>query len=168
MIISQFRQCDHDIRVWENFGTLTWGHTWAIPLHKIRMGLFIHAVIWLNLSNILYLTIYHSSGCDIVGALVCMSRRDTPVYPGDVINGRWSGGEPGTCFFVVHFLPHDVNFSIHRCCQAPSRGGKWRMYTSRSSGQHLLRPWPWWLFVDHEILFYFVQELISPNSYLCI
>ena len=36
-------------------------------------------------------------------ALVCVSWRDVPVYPGDVIIGRWSCAKPGSClgFFRV-------------------------------------------------------------------
>ena len=93
------------------------------------------------------------------GAFVCMSRRDMPVHPSDVITCRRSCAEPGSGLFAVHFLPHDATFSIHRCCQAPSCRGNWRVYTSSSSGQNALRPWPWWYFVDHEILFYSVQRV---------
>ena len=64
-----------------------------------------------------------------LGALVCMSRRDMPVYPGDVIICRRSCAEPGSCLFAVHFLPHDVTFSIHRWCQAPPCGGNWLLCT---------------------------------------
>ena len=98
-----------------------------------------------------------------------MSRRDIPVCPSDVMICRRSCAEPGSGLFAAHFLPHDVTFSINRWCQVPPCGENWRMYTSRSSCQNALRPWPWSYFVDHEILFYFVQRVnISKLIYLCI
>ena len=102
------------------------------------------------------------------GELVCMSRRDMPVYPGDVIICRRSCAEPGSGLFAVHFLPHDVTFIIHRWCQAPPCGGNWRSYTSRSAGQNALRPWPRWFLLITRYCFALCKELISLNSYLCI
>ena len=57
------------------------------------------------------------------GALVCMSRRDILVCPGDVILCRRSCAEPGSGLFAAHFPPHDVTFSINRWCQVPPCGG---------------------------------------------
>ena len=61
--------------------------------------------------------------CVTSGALVCMSRRDIPVCPGDVIICRRSCAEPGFGLFAAHFLPHDVTFSINRWCQVPPGEG---------------------------------------------
>ena len=118
-------------------------------------------------------TIIYSSGQSISeiqskGALVCMSRRDIPVCPGDVIICRRSCAEPGSGLFAVHFLPHDVTFSINRWCQVPPCGGNWSMYTSRSSGQNALRTWPWSFLLITRYCFTLSKEWISPNSYLCI
>ena len=103
-----------------------------------------------------------------MGALVCMSRRDIPVCPGDVIICRRSCAEPGFGLFAAHFLPHDVTFSINRWCQVPPCGGNWSMYTSRSSGQNALRPWPWSFLLITRYCFTLRKEWISPNSFLCI
>ena len=62
---------------------------------------------------------------DLQGALVCMSRRDMPVCPDDVITCRRSCAEPGSGLFAVHFIPQDVTFSINRWCQVPPCGGNW-------------------------------------------
>ena len=92
-----------------------------------------------------------------------------PVYPGDIIICRRSCAEPGSDLFAVHFLPHDVTFSIHRWSLSPPCGGNWRLYTSRSAGQNALRPWPWYfLLLITRYCFTLCKELISPNSYLCI
>ena len=101
-------------------------------------------------------------------ALVCMSRRDIPVCPGDVIICRRSCAEPGFGLFATHFLPHDVTFSINRWCQVPPCGGNWIMYMSRSPGQMHSQPDR-----DHFLLimrycFTLCKAWISPNSYLCI
>ena len=61
----------------------------------------------------------HVSWSEAVGALVCMSRRDVPVCPGDVIICRRSCAEPGSGLFVPQFLPHDVTFTINWWCQVP-------------------------------------------------
>ena len=103
-----------------------------------------------------------------VGALVCMSRRDIPVCPGDVIICRRSCAEPGFGLFAAHFLPHDVTFSINRGCQVPPCGGNWNMYTSRSSGQNALRTWPWSFLSITRCCFTLCKEWISFNSFLCI
>ena len=102
-----------------------------------------------------------------MGALVCMSRRDIPVCPGDVIICRRSCAEPGSGLFAAYFLPHDVTLRFNQWCQVPPRGGNWPIYMSRSSGQNALRPWPWSYFVDPEILFYFVQR-VSISKLICI
>ena len=65
----------------------------------------------------------HDRQGETVGALVCMSRRDIPVCPGDVIICRRSCAEPGSGLFAAHFLPHDVTFNINRWCQVPPCGG---------------------------------------------
>ena len=103
-----------------------------------------------------------------LGALVCMSRWDIPVCPGDVIICRLSCAEPGSGLFAPQFLPHDVTFNINRWCQVPPCGGNWRMYTSRSSGQNALRPWSWFFLLITRYCFALCKEWISPNSYLCI
>ena len=103
--------------------------------------------------------VYCTYGQVNMGGLVCMSRWDILVCPGDVIICRRPCAEPGSGLFAAHFLPHDVTFSINRWCQVPPCGGNCHMYTSRSSGQNALRPWPWYFFVVHETLFYFVQRL---------
>ena len=63
-----------------------------------------------------------------MGALVCMSRRDIPVCPGDVIICRRSCAEPGSGLFAAHLLPHDVTLGINRWCQVPPACGgiAWR------------------------------------------
>ena len=127
---------------------------WCIKHHYCKSMDY----IWLLPCNLLHMT---STQCITMGALVCMSRWDMPVCPGDVIICRWSCAEPGSGLFAVHFLPHDVTFSIHRWCQAPPCGGSWRMYTSRSSGQNALKPWLRYCFT-------LCKYLMSPNSYLCI
>ena len=104
----------------------------------------------------------------IQGALVCMSRRDIPVCPGDVIICRRSCAEPGSGLFVVHFFPHGVTFSINQWCQVPPCGGNWCMYTSRSSGQNALRTWPWSFLLITRYCFTLGKEWISPNSFLYI
>ena len=107
-----------------------------------------------------------------LGALVRMSRWDIPwdipVCPGDVIICRRSCAEPGSGLFAVHFLPHDVTFSINRWCQVPPCGGNWSEYTSRSSGQNTLRTWPWSFLLITRYCFTLSKEWISPNSFLCI
>ena len=106
--------------------------------------------------------------CVSKGALVCMSRRDIPVCPGDVIICRRSCAEPGFGLFAAHFLPHDVTFSINRWCQVPPCGGNWNMYTPRSSGQNALRTWPWSFLLITRGCFTLCKEWISLNSFLCI
>ena len=92
-----------------------------------------------------------------LGALVCMSRRGMPVYPGDVIICRRSCAEPWSCLFAVHFLPHDVTFTIYRWCQAPSCGGP-------KCTQILTVI----IFCWSRDTTLFCAKLITPNSYLCI
>ena len=102
-----------------------------------------------------------------VGALVCMSRRDIPVCPGDVIICRRSCAEPGFGLFAAHFLPHDVTFSINRWCQVPPCGENWSMYTSRSSGQNALRTWPWsFCWSRDTVLFCVKNEYLQTHFYV--
>ena len=93
------------------------------------------------------------------GALVCMSRRDMLVYPGDVIICRRSCAEPGSCLFAVHFLPHNVTFNIHRWCQASPCGGNWRLCTSWSACQNALKPDRDNFLLSTRYSFYFVQRV---------
>ena len=86
-----------------------------------------------------------------------MSRRGMPVYPGDVIICRRSCAEPWSCLFAVHFLPHDVTFTIYRWCQAPSCGGP-------KCTQILTVI----IFCWSRDTTLFCAKLITPNSYLCI
>ena len=103
-----------------------------------------------------------------LGALVCMSRRDIPVCPGDVIICRRWCAELGFGLFATHSLPHDVTFSINRWCQVPPCGENWSMHTSRSSGQNALRTWPWSFLLIMRCCFILCKEWISSNSFLCI
>ena len=103
-----------------------------------------------------------------MGALVCMSRWDIPVCPGDVIICRRSCAEPGSGLFAAHFLPHDVTFSINRWYQVPPCGGNWLMCTSRSWGQMHSKPDRDHFLLIRRYCFTLCKEWISPNSYLCI
>ena len=58
-----------------------------------------------------------------MGALVCMSRRDMPVYPGDVIICRRSCAEPGSCLFAVHFCSGSAGAFVVALSVALPRGG---------------------------------------------
>ena len=93
---------------------------------------------------------------------VCMSRRDMPVYPGDVIICRRSCAESGFRLFAMHFLLHDVTFNIHWWCQAPPCGGKSRRPKCTQTLIMIL-----FLFIKR-YSFTLCKELISPNAYLCI
>ena len=63
----------------------------------------------------------HMMPNEALGAIVCMSRRDMPVYLGDVTICWRSCAEPGSGLFGVHFLPHDVTFSILVVASPPLR-----------------------------------------------
>ena len=146
--------CNKDVQF---LCTFLWQH-WHRTTYEFRNIFLLHIGQMLIRSFITDRTLI---SLKTMGALVCMSRRDMPVCPGDVIICRWACAEPGSGLFAVHCLPHDVTFSIHRWCQAPPCGGTWRMFTSRSSGQNELRPWPRYCFI-------LCKHLMSPNSFLCI
>ena len=151
----------------------TWNNAYGQnPVHKMLNIAYVTYHFWESWCSILMCNNSTSAGTSLegapMGALVCMSRRDIPVCPGDVIIYRRSCAEPGSGLFAVHFLPHDVTFSINRWCQVPPCGGNWSMYTSRSSGQNALRTWPWSFLLIMRYCFTLGKEWISPNSFLCI
>ena len=78
-----------------------------------------------------------------VGALVCMSRRDIPVCPGDVIICRWSCAEPGSGLFAAIFscmmsLPALIGSA--RCPLAEEIEAYIYVKVVRPNA---LRTWPW-------------------------
>ena len=111
------------------------------------------------------------SVCDAWNALLNQNFNETSrqlrLMHGDVIICRRSCAEPGSDLFAMHFLPHDVTFSIHRWCQSPlaEEIDAYR-YTSKSEGQNALRPWPWYFLLITRYCFTLCKEFISPSS-LC-